>query len=82
MSNYKIKVKVEIVECANGDTHDPSEQNDGSFEMVIDGKGAESIDKSEKALLSTAYPSIREALSKHLEEISKKKSLKKSKRKK
>jgi hypothetical protein len=50
--------------------------------MVIDGKDAVSIDQSEKALLSTAYPSIREALSKHLENISKKKSLKKPKRKK
>ena len=82
MSHYRIKVKVEVVECSDGDTHDPSEQNDGSFEMVIGEKEAQSIDKSEKALLSTAYPSIREALSKHLEEISKKKSLKRSKRKK
>lgn len=82
MGNYKIKVKVEVVECDNQDAHEPLEQNDGSFEMIIDGKDAFSIDKSEKALLSTAYPSIREALSKHLEEMSKKKSLKSPKRKK
>jgi hypothetical protein len=82
MGNYKIKIKVEVVECENQGIHGPLEQNDGSFEMVIDGKEAVSIDKSEKALLSTAYPSIREALSKHLENISKKKSLKKPKRKK
>ena len=82
MGNYKIKIKVEVVECDNQDTHEPLEQNDGSFEMVIDGKDAISIDKSEKALLSTAYPSIREALSKHLEAMSKKKSLKSLKRKK
>lgn len=82
MGNYKIKIKVEVVECENQDPHKPSEQNDGSFEMIIDGKDAVSIDKSEKALLSTAYPSIREALSKHLENMSKKKSLKKPKRKK
>jgi hypothetical protein len=82
MGNYKIKIKVELVECENQDIHGPLEQHDGSFEMVIDGKAAVSIDKSEKALLSTAYPSIREALSKHLENISKKKSLKKPKRKK
>ena len=72
MGNYKIKIKVEVVECKNQDPHAPLEQNDGSFEMVIDGKEAISIDRSEKALLSTAYPSIREALSKHLEEMSKK----------
>jgi hypothetical protein len=82
MGNYKIKIKVEVVECENQDIYGPLEQNDGSFEMVIDGKDAVSIDQSEKALLSTAYPSIREALSKHLENISKKKSLKKPKRKK
>ena len=82
MGKYKIKVKVEIVESENRDTHAPLEQNDGSFEMIIDGKDAVSIDKSEQALLSTAYPSIREALSKHLEKVSKKKSLKKPKRKK
>jgi hypothetical protein len=44
--------------------------------MVIDQKDAESIDNSEKALLATAYPTIRNALSKHLENISKKKPLK------
>ena len=82
MGNYKIKIKVEVVECDDQDTHAPLEQNDGSFEMVIDGKDAVSIDKSEKALLSTAYPSIREALSKHLEAVSKKKSLKQPKREK
>lgn len=82
MGNYKIKVKVEIVECNDKNAHAPLEQNDGSFEMIIDEKDAVSIDNSEKALLTTAYPSIREALSKHLEEVSKKKSLKKPKCKK
>ena len=82
MGNYKIKIKVEMVECDDQDLHSPLEQNDGSFEMIIDGKDAVSIDNSEKALLTTAYPCIREALSKHLEEISKKKLLKKPNRKK
>lgn len=53
-------------------THDPLEKNDGSFEMVIDEKDAVSINNSEKALLTITYPTIREALPKHLEEISKK----------
>ena len=82
MGKYKIKIKVEMVECDDQDTHSPMEQNDGSFEMIIDGKDAISIDNSEKALLSIAYPTIRSALSKHLEEMSKKKLLKKPKRKK
>jgi hypothetical protein len=78
MGKFKIKVKVEIVESEqqNENEHGPQEQDDGSFTMIIDQKDAESIDNSEKALLETAYPTIRNALSKHLENISKKKLLK------
>ena len=82
MGKYEIKVKVEIVESNKQNTHDPQEQNDGSFTMIIDEKDAVSIDNSEKALLETAYPTIRKALSKHLENVSKKKPLKAPKRKK
>ena len=84
MGKYKIKVKVEIVESdqQNENEHSPQEQNDGSFTMIIDEKDTVSIDNSEKALLETAYPTIRHALSKHLEQVSKKKSLKTPKRKK
>ena len=82
MGKFKIKVKVEIVESNKQNTHDPQEQNDGSFTMIIDEKDAVSIDNSEKALLETAYPTIRSALSKHLENVSKKKPLKAPKRKK
>jgi len=46
--------------------------------MTINEKDAISIDNSERALLSTAYPAIREALTKHLENVSKK-SLEKAK---
>ena len=78
MGKFKIRVKVEIVESdqQNENEHDPQEQDDGSFTMIIDQKDAESIDNSEKALLETAYQTIRNALSKHLENISKKKPLK------
>ena len=74
MGKFKIRVKVEIVESdqQNENEHGPQEQNDGSFTMIIDEKDAVSIDNSEKALLSTAYPTIRHALSKHLEKVSKK----------
>ena len=82
MGKYEIRVKVEIVECDKQNEHGPQEQNDGSFTMIIDKKDAVSIDNSEKALLSTAYPTIRDALSKHLENVSKKKSLKKPQSKK
>jgi len=75
MGNFKIKVKIEFVECETNTDKDPQEKDDGSFEMIIDEKDAISIDNSEKALLATAYPSIRKALAKHLEEVSKKKTL-------
>ena len=80
MGKYEIKVKVEIVESDKQNAHEPQEQNDGSFTMIIDDKDAESIDHSEKALLETAYPTIRSALAKHLENVSKKKPLKAPKR--
>jgi hypothetical protein len=82
MGKYEIKVNVEIVESSKQNAHEPQEQNDGSFTMIIDEKDAVSIDHSEKALLETAYPTIRKALSKHLENVSKKKPLKAPKRKK
>jgi hypothetical protein len=81
MSNYKIKVNIEIVEC-NDQTGNASEQDDGSFTMTIDEKDAISIDNSEKALLSTAYPAMRKALAEHLENVSKKKPLKRPRKKK
>ena len=82
MGNYKIKVNVEIVECDDQNEKAAEEQNNGSFTMTINEKDAISIDNSERALLSTAYPAIREALAKHLENVSKKKALKKPKGKK
>jgi TPP-dependent 2-oxoacid decarboxylase len=82
MSNFKIKVHVEIVECDEKDGKAAEEQDDGSFSMVINEKNAISIDNSEKALLQTSYPAIRKALAEHLENVSKKKSSKKSQSKK
>ena len=72
MGKYKIKVKVELVECNEAEEHGPLEQEDGSFTMTISEQNAVSIDHCEKAVLRTAHPTIREAISKHLSEISKK----------
>jgi hypothetical protein len=77
MKNYKIKVNVEIVECEEPVQNEPVKLNDGSFELNISDKDACSIDNCEKALLIANYPAIREAISKHLSEISKKKLLNK-----
>ena len=62
MSKYKIKVNVELIEC------DESEPNN----VTINEQDAISIDKCESSVLQTAYPMIRDALSKHLTEVSKK----------
>ena len=82
MSNFKIKVHVEIIESDEKNEKEPQQQDDGSFTMIIDEKDATSIDNSERALLETSYPAIRKALAKHLENVSKKKALKKPQSKK
>jgi hypothetical protein len=74
MTGYKVKVSVELVECNESISDTPTGQQNGSFSMVISEKDAVSIDKCEKTVLQTAYPTIRSALSRHLTEVSQKKS--------
>jgi len=78
MGKYKVKVKIELVECNNdAKEHDPKKEKNGSFTMTISEQDAISIDNCERAVLMAAHPTIRDAISKHLSEISKKKPLKK-----
>ncbi len=77
MKNYKITVKVEVKESDEPIHGEPTKQSNGSIEMVIDEADAVSIDNCEKAMLKTNYEAIRDAISKHLTEISKKRPLKK-----
>ncbi len=81
MGKYKIRVKVEFVECDEAEQNSPMKQNNGSFEMSIDGADAISIDNCETAVLRTSHEAIRAALSDHLSQASKKKPSKKPKRK-
>lgn len=71
--NYKIKVKVEIIESEQEIGDDLIETDAGQFEWVISAGQAMSIDQCEQALLQTNYPALRAALAKHLTELSKKK---------
>ena len=71
MSNYKIKVKIEIEKTDQSVSEAVNQFDDGSFSIVVPEKSAASIDKCEKALLKTSYPAVREALSHHMSEISK-----------
>jgi hypothetical protein len=83
MSQYKIKVNVELIECDESEPNNvPTRQKDGSFTMTINEQDAISIDKCESSVLQTAYPMIRDALSKHLTEVSKKTSKKRAIKKK
>lgn len=81
MGNYKIRVKVEFVECDDPQQNSPMKQNDGSFEMSINEADAISIDNCETAVLRTSHEAIRAAVSEHLSQASKKKPSKKPKRK-
>ena len=63
-----------LIECDEEIDDNPIELEDGSYQFTIDKDAGESIDGSEIAVLNTAYPAIREALARHLESISKKKS--------
>ena len=73
MSKYKINVTVNLVECNETTDVSPIELDDGSYQFTINENDSESIDDCEIAVLKTAYPAIREAISRHLESISKKK---------
>jgi len=68
-------MKVESVSWTESATHEPVERDDGSVEITIAEPDAINIDKCERALLQTAYPTLREALSTHFSEMSKKKPL-------
>ncbi len=81
MGKYKIRVKVELVECDDAEAGGVEKDGEGDFSMTIDEKDAISIDNVEKSVLLTAYPTIREAVSKHLSDISKKKHMKRGRQK-
>lgn len=70
MSNYHIKINIEINKTEEEMTAGPEKQLDGSFRMVISREEGQSIDQCEQALLSTNFPAIREALSLHLSGVS------------
>ena len=68
MGKYKIRVKVEFVECDEAEQNSPLKHDDGSLEMIINETDAISIDMCEKAALRTSHEAIRDALSEHLSE--------------
>jgi hypothetical protein len=70
---YKINVNVQIEETDDTpDTEGPIQLERGSFGMNISSSVASSIDQCEKALLEVSSVTLRDALSSHLSQISKK----------
>ena len=70
MSNYEIKIQVDIRATENEVTKEVTQSADGSFRIVVSRESGQSIDQCEHALLAVNYPAIREALSGHLSEVS------------
>lgn len=75
MRNIKIKINVSFNETDEDITPENvvDKIDDGSFRVIIDNKDEFNIDRLERALLTTTYPALRNALSEHLAQASKKK---------
>ena len=73
MANIKIEVSIRIVETDEPVQDNPQKNADGNFSVVINDKASTSIDQVEKNLLQLNYPAIRNAMSVHFTETSKKK---------
>jgi len=74
MSKYKINITVNLAECDDETDDNPIELEDGHYQYTINGDAGENIDDCEIAVLNTAYPAIRDAIARHMEKVSKKKS--------
>ena len=74
MSNYEIKIQVDIRPTEQDVSADVTPSAGGSFRVIMSPESSESIDQCEHALLALNYPVIREALSRHLSEMSRQKS--------
>ena len=64
MGQYRVEVKVRVLECKETEEINPTKLENGSFGIVISEADAESIDRCENAVLRTAYPAMPEALHK------------------
>ncbi len=73
---YRVRTQIVVEEVVTEDAQDDGEVRqvpDGGFELLLSEDDACSIDKSEQAILGTCWPAMREALSQHLNAVSKKK---------
>ncbi len=68
--NYKVKVNVEIVKCADEVTDEFIQVGIGKFERIISTEQAQSIDECEQMLLETNYAALRDAFAAHCSTMS------------
>lgn len=73
MDGYEIRIKVELIKTDDIEKKNMLEKGRHGYTMHISDDDASDIDKCESAVLRTAHPAIREALSEHLTALSKKK---------
>jgi len=69
-SNYKVRVQVEIEECADTRIDAPRKEDVGTFEWVISAEQAHSIDECEQIVLQTNHNAVRDAFGHHLSSVS------------
>ncbi len=77
MDKFKLKVRIEIVPIADGQqaegtSHQAADWVDEEAVEVISAQAATCIDDMEEVVLQKGYEVMRQALSRHLSEISKK----------
>ena len=70
MSNYEIQLHIQIRPTDDDITEEAQQDGNGRFRTVVSGATGQSIDACEQALLGLHYPALREALSRHLSEVS------------
>jgi hypothetical protein len=72
METYQLRVKIERMPCSESPTDTPVKQPDGSVQIILSEADALNIDTCEHTLLQTLYPTLRETLSTHFSDVSKK----------
>lgn len=68
--NYKVKVNIEIIKCADAVTNEFIQVGVGMFERIISTEQAQSIDVCEQMLLETNYAALRDAFACHCSRVS------------
>jgi len=70
MSNYEIAIHIQIRPSDDDVIEEAHQDGNGRFRTVVSGATGQSIDACEQALLGLNYAALREALSRHLSEVS------------